>query len=99
MSSFKQRLLGLHACTKPMGQQGIWLVPCSAVHTFFLPYSIDVLFLDAKHQVLHCRHSMQANYVAWHWRAASVIELESGYCRRYPDYAVRAYTAAITLKP
>lgn len=98
MSSFKQRFLGLHACTKPVGQQGVWLVPCAAIHTFFLPYSIDVLFLDVKHRVVHCRPNMQPHRMAWHWGAASVIELESGYCRRYPDYAARAYAAVDALE-
>ena len=95
LTSFRQRLFGLHVCDVLTDQQGVWIDPCMSIHTLMLPYPIDVLFLDKACQVLSCRHSLPPNRVAWHWGASSVVELNSGYCRRHADYAVRIHQAAM----
>ena len=28
--------------------EALWIVPCSSIHTFFMRFPIDVLFLDEK---------------------------------------------------
>ncbi|MCR6105534.1 DUF192 domain-containing protein [Salipaludibacillus agaradhaerens] len=34
--------------------QAIWLIPCQSIHTFFMFFSIDVVFLDKEHRIICC---------------------------------------------
>jgi len=78
-STFSTRFMGLMGVTRlPMGE-GLHIVPCTSVHTFFMKIVIDVLFLDANLKVLDVSHAMKA------WRmsriyfgAGSVLELPMG---------------------
>ena len=58
--------------------QGIWIVPCEAVHTFGMKFSIDVLFLNKKRKVLKIREDMGRRRIALCLRAHSVLELPAG---------------------
>lgn len=42
--SFFPRLKGL--LFSQAGQKGLWLKPCSSVHTIGMKYALDILFLD-----------------------------------------------------
>ena len=46
------RTIGLLGRRRLSPEQGLWLSPCSAVHTHFMLFSIDVIFLSAEHEVL-----------------------------------------------
>lgn len=55
---------------------GLWIVPCHGVHTMFMRYPIDVLYLDSDNRVVRIEHTVQP------WRvtpvlveAATVLEL------------------------
>ena len=58
--------------------EGLWLVPCEAVHTFGMKFPIDVLFLNRKKKVLKVRHDMKRSRMAASLLAHSVLELPSG---------------------
>jgi len=58
--------------------QGIWIVPCEAVHTFGMKFSIDVLFLNKKRKVLKVRKDMGRRGIALCLWAHSVLELPAG---------------------
>ncbi len=58
--------------------QGIWIVPCEAVHTFGMKFSIDVLFLNKKRKVLKIRENMGRWGIAICLSARSVLELPAG---------------------
>src|ERR1039458_8206457 len=30
---------------------GLWIVPCESVHTFFMKFAIDLVYVDRKHKV------------------------------------------------
>lgn len=79
------RFLGL------MGEQqgnfgagsGLWIVPCSGVHTMAMNFPIDVIYLDASKLVVHLVENLQP------WRIAkvslktkSVLELPSQTIRQ-----------------
>lgn len=85
--SFRARLSGLHARPRLSGQQGLWLSPCRAVHTFGLAYEIDVVFLDAGLRVLKIVPSLKPGRIAFCLYASSVVELPGGYCARNPHYS------------
>jgi len=83
---FSARLLGLHAFATLAWHTGLWISPCRAVHTFGLPYAIDVVFLGRDTRVLGHVHALGPNRVAWRLAAHSVVELPAGYCAAYPGY-------------
>ncbi|MEO8126847.1 MAG: DUF192 domain-containing protein [Bryobacteraceae bacterium] len=58
--------------------QGLWIVPCEAVHCFGMKFSIDVLFLNKKRKVLKVRKEMGRWGIAMCLRAHSVLELPAG---------------------
>jgi len=77
--TFGTRLLGLMFRERPLTDEAYHLVPCNSVHTFFMRFPIDVLFLDADGRVLRIVGGVAP------WRvllpvkeAASVLELPAG---------------------
>lgn len=58
---------------------GLWLTPCKQVHTFWMRFPIDVLFLDREHRVLvallHVRRGRITPLVRG---AAGCLELPAG---------------------
>ena len=66
-SSFVARGLGLLRHSHlPVGQ-ALLIRPCSSVHTFFMRFPIDVLFLDAQGRVIRIYHLMRP------WRSSSIV--------------------------
>jgi len=85
--TFRQRLLGLHGF-KPLGaDEGLWIVPCAAVHTLGLAQPLDVVFLDARDQPARVCEQLRPNRAVWCRQAHSVVELSAGFCQRNADYA------------
>ena len=62
--------------------EGLWIVPCESVHTFFMKFQIDVLFLDKKRKVRKIRPSMKKWRIAGSMFAHSVLELPAGTAER-----------------
>lgn len=58
--------------------EGLWIVPCEGVHTFFMKFPIDVLFLNKKREVVKIRPHMGKRRIALSLRAHSVLELPAG---------------------
>ena len=80
--SFAQRLLGLMGTAGLEPGTGVLFPATSSVHTHFMRYPIDVVFLDADVGVVALRHSL----APWRFAAAkgarSVLELPAGTCER-----------------
>ena len=73
-----KRRTGLLKHTKLEPGEGLWIAPCEGVHTFFMKFPIDVLFLTRQKKVLKVRHRMAAWKLAMSFRAHSVLELPAG---------------------
>ena len=58
--------------------EGLWIVPCEAVHTFGMKFAIDVVFLSRKKQILKVRKNMPVRRISLCLRAHSVLELPAG---------------------
>lgn len=59
--------------------EGLWIVPCPMIHTFFMKFSIDVLFLDAEFRVVRVLEGLKPWRLSpWVFRARSVLELSGG---------------------
>jgi len=53
--SLPARLIGLLATPSLAAGEGLWIKPCVSIHTFFMRYSIDILFIDVGNKVLACQ--------------------------------------------
>ena len=62
--------------------EGLWIAPCEAIHTFFMKFAIDVIYLDREQRV---RKAVK-NLVPWRISAClvahSVLELAPGTIER-----------------
>ena len=58
--------------------EGLWIVPCESVHSFFMKFTIDVLYLDRKHRVKKIRPEMSPWRMSACLTAHSVLELPAG---------------------
>ena len=69
-----------HARLEP--GDGLWIVPCESVHTFFMKFPIDLVYLDKKRKVRKVRHAVPAWRLSACLTAHSVLELPSGTVKR-----------------
>ena len=58
--------------------EGLWIVPCEAIHTFRMRFPIDVVFLGKDKRVTKVVSRLKPSRVALSWRARSVLELPAG---------------------
>ena len=57
---------------------GLWIIPTEAVHTFWMQFAIDLVFLDRKKRVTKVVSALKPFRMAMSWRASSVVELPAG---------------------
>ena len=57
---------------------GLWIVPCQSVHTFFMKFAIDLVYLNRKNQI----KKLVGNVPPWRmsicFSAHSILELPAG---------------------
>lgn len=58
--------------------EGLWIVPCEAVHTFGMQFPIDLVYLDRHHRVVKTRSHVRPGRVSACVTAHSVVELPTG---------------------
>lgn len=59
--------------------EGLLIDPCSSVHSFFMRFPIDVVFVDRAHRVVGLTEAMSPNRpFAGAWGARYVVELPAG---------------------
>ena len=73
-----KRSKGLLGRTGLARGEGMWIVPCEAVHTFFMRFPIDLIYLDRKLKVKKVRMGVPAWRISACLTAHSVIELPVG---------------------
>lgn len=74
----QKRRTGLLKHSHLAAGEGLWIVPCEAVHTFGMNFPIDVLYLSKQKQVLKIRDNMKKRRMSMCLRAHSVLELPAG---------------------
>ena len=57
---------------------GLWIVPCEGIHTFFMKFSIDVVYIDRKKRVRKTVKNIGPWRLSLCLPAHSVIELPVG---------------------
>lgn len=77
--TFFTRLKGLMFRKELSNGGGLYLHPCKSIHTFFMKFPIDVLYLDKEWKIVGMEEQLEPGKMGRHFTgAASVIELESG---------------------
>jgi hypothetical protein len=61
--------------------EGLWIIPCEAVHTFWMRFPIDLVYLDGKKRISKLVSEVPPwRFSACFW-ASSVMELPAGTIR------------------
>jgi uncharacterized protein len=58
--------------------EGLWIVPCESVHTFFMKFPIDLVYLDKQRKVRKVRNAVPAWRLSACLSAHSILELPAG---------------------
>lgn len=77
-----ERRTGLLKHDKLEEGAGLWIVPCEAVHTFFMKFAIDLIYLDRKRRVRGVRRAVAPWRLSICLPAHSVLELPPGTINR-----------------
>lgn len=81
-NTWKERTRGLIGRSLT-ADEGLYIAPCSSIHTFFMPGPIDAVFLDAEGEALALYHSLPPwRATRWISGAAGVLELAPGTLER-----------------
>lgn len=78
----KQRRRGLLGRDSLPPGGGLWIIPCESVHTFFMRFPIDLIYLDRKNGIRKVRSDVGAWRLSACLSAHSVLELPAGTIRR-----------------
>lgn len=77
--NFFKRLLGLMFRKNFQEGRAIIIKPCNMIHTFFMRFPIDALFVSKDNEIIHIIENMQPGKTSKLIRKASmVIELPAG---------------------
>lgn len=80
--SFSSRAIGLLGRSSLPEGRGLWIRPGNSIHTFFMKFSIDCIFLNRKMQVEKVVYDVRpGRLILPIWGAHSVIEVASGVGR------------------
>jgi uncharacterized protein len=77
-----RRMRGLLGRGELPSDEGILLRPAGSVHTFFMRFPIDVVFLDKEDVVVGIEPSLSPWKTAARRGAKTVVELAAGECER-----------------
>lgn len=70
------RLVGLMFSKKLPDCDGLLIEPCNSIHTFFMRYPIDVIFLDRNKKIVKIVRNIKPWRMTWmYWKATSVLEI------------------------
>jgi uncharacterized membrane protein (UPF0127 family) len=61
--------------------EGLWIVPCESVHTFFMQFPIDLVYLDRKNRIRKVRSAVGPWRLSACLSAHSILELPAGTVR------------------
>lgn len=76
---FMSRLKGLMFTRELPPESSMFIYPCSGIHTFFMNYNIDVLYLDIHNKILAVDEEMRPGRVGRIIKGSvAVVELPGG---------------------
>lgn len=73
------RIIGLMFKKKISGADGLLLDPCNSIHTFFMRYSLDVVFLSKTNVVIKVIRNLKPWRMTFiYFKARKTLELPAG---------------------
>ncbi|MFN7903737.1 MAG: DUF192 domain-containing protein [Pseudobdellovibrionaceae bacterium] len=85
-SNIFSRLKGLLGTQSLQSNQGLWILRCNSIHTFFMKFDIDCLFLSREMKVIDWRTNIpRRRMIAPIWKATSVVETSAGVIQQMID--------------
>ncbi len=82
IASELSRIKGLIGKESMENNYGLWINRCNSIHTFFMSFPIDVIFVDKNFKVKKCIEAIAPNKIIWPiFGARSVIELKNGFLK------------------
>ncbi|HNU79774.1 MAG TPA: DUF192 domain-containing protein [Bacillota bacterium] len=66
--SFKERLMGLMFKSRISKNEGLLMLGCNSIHTCFMRFAIDVVFMDLNHRVIFIKEKVKP------WRSSGFIK-------------------------
>lgn len=82
-TGFRRRLLGLMGRSSMPEGYGLYFPRCSCIHTCFMGFSIDILYIDRNWKVLKTVRGLRPWRVSMCRRAEGVIEIAAGGADRH----------------
>lgn len=77
--SLISRLIGLMFKQRLEGADGLLIDPCRSIHTFFMRYSLDIVFINKDNKIVKIIRDMKPWRVTWiYFRASKTLELPAG---------------------
>jgi len=73
-----KRRVGLLKHDRLESGTGLWIVPCESVHTFFMKFPIDLVYLDKRRKVRKVRNAVPPWRLSACFTAHSILELPAG---------------------
>ncbi|MEZ4814717.1 MAG: DUF192 domain-containing protein [Bdellovibrionota bacterium] len=80
--SLGSKMKGLLGTKELKEGEGLLIPDCKQVHTYFMQYPIDVVFLDSKNKVIKLQTLKPWKISPWIYKAKSVLELPAGYAKK-----------------
>jgi len=77
--SLLKRMKGLLGKKEMLNGEALWIKPCISVHTFFMKFPIEVVFLNKRNQVIATIRNLQPNRITgFYFKSTSVLEMPAG---------------------
>lgn len=77
------RMKGLMFSTDLPEGDGLLIAPCNSIHTFFMLYSLDVLFLDRDFKIVKAVYDLRPWRMSWiYFNAHQVLEMKAGTLKK-----------------
>ncbi|MGZ3787109.1 MAG: DUF192 domain-containing protein [Bacteriovorax sp.] len=74
-----ERMKGLMFSTELPSCDGFLISPCNSIHTFFMLYSLDLLFLDRNFKVIKVLYDVSPWRMTWiYFKSHQVLEMKAG---------------------
>ncbi len=73
------RMIGLMFSKNIGDRDGLLITPCNSIHTFFMRYDLDIVFLSKDNKVVKVIRNMKPWRMTWmYFKASKVLEMTGG---------------------
>jgi uncharacterized membrane protein (UPF0127 family) len=77
------RMKGLMFSEKLPDCDGFLITPCNSIHTFFMLYSLDLLFLDRDFKIVKAVYDLRPWRMSWiYFKSHQVLEMKAGTLKK-----------------